>query len=295
MSAAVSLTNGMRNGLNAMNSLDDQIAVSNKRLATGKKVNDILDNPAVFYQAQTFTANARDYDSLLNNMKIGGKTIEKAVNALETGRKILETAKGLATQALSLTAGSAARNALMAQIRDLVDPTNVQNQFNQAINDGSFSGKNLNKNPATALANDLKISLDPTNTASVISVTAPATPTTEFSTNATVGATIEITTANVANTATDAQLNSLVTQLSTAVVNVQTRGQTLGASLSTIQVRMDFNKQAQEVSNSAADSLTSANMNEEGARLTTLSTRQQLAVNALSLANRSDQAILRLF
>jgi flagellin len=297
MSAAVSLTNGMRTALNGLDSLDSMIATSNKRLATGKKVNDVLDNPAVYYQAQTFRQNATDYDNLLNNMNIGGKTIEKAVTSLDTAKKVLETAKGLATQALSLTVGSAARDAIMTQIRGLVDPAAAQNQFNQAINDGTFSGKNLNKFPATAGANDLSIKLDPTNSASVLNVAAPTSATLEFKTIAAPSATspVPITAAGVAAGATDAQLNTLITELSTGADNVQARSNVLAASLSTLQVRVDFNKKAQDISNSTADALTLANMNEEGAKLSTLQTRQQLAVNALSLANRSDQAILRLF
>jgi flagellin len=293
MSAAVSLTNGMRTALNGLDSLDSMIATSNKRLATGKKVNDVLDNPAVYYQAQTFRQNATDYDNLLNNMNIGGKTIEKAVTSLDTAKKVLETAKGLATQALSLTVGSAARDAIMTQIRGLVDPATAQNQFNQAINDGTFSGKNLNKF-AAANANDLSIKLDPTNSASVLGVTAPASAAVEFKITATGGPT-NITAAGVAAGATDAALNTLITELGTAADNVQARSNVLAASLSTLQVRVDFNKKAQDISNSTADALTLANMNEEGAKLSTLQTRQQLAVNALSLANRSDQAILRLF
>ncbi|MGL4440381.1 MAG: flagellin, partial [Bosea sp. (in: a-proteobacteria)] len=47
--------------------------------------------------------------------------------------------------------------------------------------------------------------------------------------------------------------------------------------------------------NDGADLLTLADINEEGAALTSLQTRQQLSITALSLANQSDQAILRLF
>ena len=44
-----------------------------------------------------------------------------------------------------------------------------------------------------------------------------------------------------------------------------------------------------------ADNLVVADLNEEGANLLALQTRQQLSTQALSLASQSDQAILRLF
>ena len=44
-----------------------------------------------------------------------------------------------------------------------------------------------------------------------------------------------------------------------------------------------------------ADTLTLADMNEEGANLLMLQTRQSLSVTALSLSSQSAQSILRLF
>jgi flagellin-like hook-associated protein FlgL len=58
--------------------------------------------------------------------------------------------------------------------------------------------------------------------------------------------------------------------------------------------RQDFNKGAIANLTDGADLLTLADINEEGAALTSLQTKQQLSVTALSLANQSDQAILRL-
>ena len=44
-----------------------------------------------------------------------------------------------------------------------------------------------------------------------------------------------------------------------------------------------------------ADSLTNADLNEEGAKLLALQTQQSLASNAMSMAVSSDQNVLRLF
>jgi flagellin-like hook-associated protein FlgL len=59
--------------------------------------------------------------------------------------------------------------------------------------------------------------------------------------------------------------------------------------------RQDYTKAAMKNFSDGADLLTIADINEEGATLSSLQTRQQLSVTALSLANQSDQAILRLF
>ncbi len=59
--------------------------------------------------------------------------------------------------------------------------------------------------------------------------------------------------------------------------------------------RDDYTKTLVSNLNEGADTLTLADLNEEGANLTALQTRQQMGVIALSLANAADQAILRLF
>jgi flagellin len=70
---------------------------------------------------------------------------------------------------------------------------------------------------------------------------------------------------------------------------------TFASNANLLTNRQDYTKFAVKNFNDGADLLTLADINEEGANLSSLQTRQQLAVTALSLANQSDQAILRLF
>ena len=69
----------------------------------------------------------------------------------------------------------------------------------------------------------------------------------------------------------------------------------LGNSYSIIQTRQDFTEALTDVLETGADSLVLADMNEASAQYLMLQTRQQLAVNSLSLASQSAQSILRLF
>jgi len=62
----------------------------------------------------------------------------------------------------------------------------------------------------------------------------------------------------------------------------------------TVQTRQDFTKEPdQHAGRPGGDSLVLADTNEEGANLLALQTRQQLSTTALSLANQSNQAVLR--
>ena len=60
-------------------------------------------------------------------------------------------------------------------------------------------------------------------------------------------------------------------------------------------LRQDFTENLINVLTEGADSLTLADMNEESANMLALQTRQQLAINALSLSSQANQAVLSLF
>lgn len=68
-----------------------------------------------------------------------------------------------------------------------------------------------------------------------------------------------------------------------------------GTNLNIIQTRETFTVEFANVLQEGADKLTLADQNEEGAKLLSLQTRQQLGTISLSIANQSQQAILRLF
>jgi flagellin len=275
---SISLTRGMRTSLTALSALDQDINVVNKRIATGKRVNDVLDSPSVFFQAQAFNKTARDLSANIDNQGIGSKALEKSIKTTEAGAKLLETAQGLARQAI--TATGTARTDLLAQIGTILTATT--GEFDKLTADGGFNGKNLLR---TAATNDVKIDFDPT-TGSSLTVAAA---------DLKIGGGVTVTAAGYAAAATDAQINTLVGELTTGINATRTRAQTLGSTLSIVQVRTQFTKDSSSILNRAAEDLTAADMNEEGANLTSLQTRQQMAVTALSLASRSDQAILRLF
>jgi flagellin len=61
-----------------------------------------------------------------------------------------------------------------------------------------------------------------------------------------------------------------------------------------VQTRNDFTKNLVNVLQTGADNLVLADTNEEGANLLALQTRQSLSTTALSLANQSNQAVLKL-
>lgn len=94
---------------------------------------------------------------------------------------------------------------------------------------------------------------------------------------------------------TQSAVSSRVNELSDAIRDVRNFGSTIANDLSVIQTRRDFTESTVSTLRAGADDLTLADLNEEGANLLALQTRQQLGVTSLSLASQSQQAVLRLF
>lgn len=92
----------------------------------------------------------------------------------------------------------------------------------------------------------------------------------------------------------NAATNKLLTSLNNASSTLRSQASAFGSNLSVVQMRQDFSKQMINVLQNGASALTLADTNEEAANSQALSTRQSIAVSALSLANQSQQGVLQL-
>jgi flagellin len=88
--------------------------------------------------------------------------------------------------------------------------------------------------------------------------------------------------------------NRVVASLSSASTTLRSEASALGSNLSIVQIRQDFSKNLINVLQTGSSNLTLADTNEEAANSQALSTRQSIAVSALSLANTSQQSVLQL-
>jgi flagellin len=71
--------------------------------------------------------------------------------------------------------------------------------------------------------------------------------------------------------------------------------QTLGTSSKSVERQISFNTKLQDALEAGAGNLVDADLAKESARLTALQTKQQLGVQALSIANQSSGILLSLF
>ena len=88
--------------------------------------------------------------------------------------------------------------------------------------------------------------------------------------------------------------NKVLTTLNNASTTLRSEASALGSNLTIVQTRQDFSKDLIAVLQTGSSNLTLADTNEEAANSQALSTRQSIAVSALSLANTSQQSVLQL-
>jgi flagellin len=95
--------------------------------------------------------------------------------------------------------------------------------------------------------------------------------------------------------ASNANIDTDITAMTAAETTLKSQSSTLSSGLSIINTRQDWVKGMVNTLTEGADKLTLADMNEEGANMLMLQTRQTLGTTALSLSAQAAQSVLRLF
>ncbi len=95
--------------------------------------------------------------------------------------------------------------------------------------------------------------------------------------------------------ADDDDIDSVLSNLTSALNTLRSQASTFGTNLSIVEGRQDFTNAMINTLEEGAGKLTLADTNQEGANLLALQTQQSLASTSLSLASQADQNVLRLF
>lgn len=195
-----------------------------------------------------------------------------------------ETAKLTGGAAFSVAGGtSAQRSALVDQFN------NLRTQINQAAQDAGFNGTNLlNGDGLTIAFNEKTGAAQSKLSIQGSAITADALGIGRFVDSGTGQAGGDFGVQN------NTDLGKAADALTNALTNLKSLSSTLGSNLSVVQTRQDFAKQIVNVLDTGSADLVNADMNEEAAVSQALSTRQSLAISALSLANQANQGILQL-
>lgn len=266
---SISLTAGMRSNLIALQSTETLLNTTQERLSTGKKVNSAIDNPTNFFAAKGHMQRAGDLDALKDSMGEAVQIVKAADEGIEAITSLIENAKALAQSAK--TAGTTEASSLATQF------DTIRTQIDRLAADSDYKGTNL-------LGSDTVTVTFDEDGQSTLAVAGFDGSTTGLSIAASAG-----------NWATSVNVDAAITELDAAIVTLRTNASTLSANLNVITVRQDFTESMINTLTEGADNLTLADMNEEGANMLMLQTRQSLSTTALSLSAQAAQSVLRLF
>ena len=87
------LSTGVRQNLLALQNTAAQTNTVNNALATGKKVNSALDNPASFFTSQSLNNRATDLGALLDSIGQAVQTLTAADQGITSLTSLVQSAK----------------------------------------------------------------------------------------------------------------------------------------------------------------------------------------------------------
>jgi flagellin len=94
---------------------------------------------------------------------------------------------------------------------------------------------------------------------------------------------------------TQANAQAMIDTLTTTQSNLKTSLSTLGAASRRIDAQLSFTSKLSDVVEASVGNLVDADLAKESAKLQALQVKQQLGIQALSIANQAPQAIMSLF
>jgi len=274
MSLSVNTNPGALVALQNLNTTESSLQTAQNQVSTGLAISEPSDNGAIWAIAQNQRATSLSLDSVKQSLQRATSTIDVATSAGQSVSDLLNQLKSKALAASDTSLDSASRSALNA------DFTSLRNQITSVVDNASFNGSNLIDSGAKniyALANaDGQSQL--TIAAQDLSL---------GGSNVTLTATTSISTATLAQAA--------IATVQTSIINVNNALAKLGTSENSLSGELTFVGNLQDTIDTGVGNLVNANLAKESAQLQALQTKQQLGIQALSIANASSSTLLSLF
>lgn len=276
MANSVNTNVGAMVALQNLNATNADLMTTQSRINTGKKINSAKDNGAIWAIAQNQRATSNSLNAVVQSLQRGQSTVDVALSAGESVSDLLVTMKEKALAAADVTLDTASRTSLNNEF------TSLRDQIGKVVGNAVFNGANMIKSAGTqiqALAN--------ADATSVISVQAQ---------DLSLGGTVLTT--NIGATATInsvASATAMIGFLNTAIDSVSSALSKLGTGSKAIGSHMTFIQKLQDTIDAGVGNLVDADLAKESAKLQALQTKQQLGIQALSIANQSSSSLLSLF
>ena len=276
------LYNSVNTNVGAMTALENlnatvrELSDTQTRINTGLRVASAKDNGAIWAIAQNQRATSQSLNAVKDSLQRGQSTVDVALSAGESVSDLLLQMKEKALAASDTTLDTNSRIALNEDFLSLRD------QISQAVNNADFNGANMLKgtSPTTIM------SLANADGTAVITVNAQPM---DLGTGALSAL------SNTASIGTQTLAFGMIATLNQAIINVSSSLSALGTGSKSLASHLTFIGKLQDTVDAGVGNLVDADLAKESAKLQALQTKQQLGVQALSIANQAPNSIMSLF
>lgn len=276
--------------LQNLNSTNTELATVQGRINTGRKINSAKDNGAIWAIAQGQRAESQGINAVKESLQRGVSTVDVAMSAGEAVSDLLLRMKEKALAASDEGLSADSRKALEA------DYISLTKQVETVVNNASFNGVNMLKGAAAADVGTSVKSLANAKAGSTIDVDGVNL---QFNaaglTSSKATGVFTSGTGTTKNATDSAAAKALVATIDTDIAYVSEKLSALGTGSNALTSHLTFMSKLQDSLDAGVGSLVDADLAKESARLQALQTKQQLGVQALSIANQSSGVLLGLF
>ena len=237
--------------------------------------------------SDTLEQAANKIATALNDSTDGVKDAEDTViggftATVENGQIKISNSKGIVANVSGTISGitfngeigNSTRTTSMNQYNEILD------QIDQLAKDSGYKGVNLLQ------GNDLKVVFNE-DRSSYLTINGTFADTSDEG--------LKISRAEDWTNPDNEAIDASISELENAITSLRNMASEFGNNYSIVENRENFTESLINVLEEGSDKLTLADMNEESANMLALQTRQQLAINSLSLASQAAQSVLSLF
>ena len=274
MSFSVNTNTGAQVALQYLNATQGQLDRTQSAINSGLKVASAKDDGAIYAIAQNQRGAVAGFSSVLQSLNNGSSAIDVALSAGQSISDLLIQMKAKALQAADPSLDTASRQAINANF------TALRDQITTIVKNAVFNNFNLvagSTNQVSALASADGVRRI-TTAAQNMSLS---------------GAIITLT--STSTVSTQVKASALIQTLQASLTNVNSALAKLSSGAAKFSIQATFTQKLSDVLTAGIGNLVDANMAQESAKLQSLQVKQQLGVQALSIANQAPQTVLALF
>ncbi len=264
---------GAQVALQNLNKTNSELQTVQNRINTGLNVAGAKDNGGIYAIAQSMRADIGALNAVGSGLARAKSVVDVALAGGESISDLLVQMKEKALAASDASIDTTSRNALNE------DFTALRKQVASIVSNASFNGKNL-INTGTGFQ-----AIASADGSSKVSINAE---------NLSLGGSI-ITIAATGSIGTQSAASTMITTVNTSLTNTNRALARLGSISKRLDIQSEFNTKVQDALTAGVGNLVDADLSVESARLQSLQVKQQLGVQALSIANSAPQTVLGLF